>query len=72
MMIPRFETVVVTLASSPVVILNVLLYILISFFFQLEEMMRCPDCYLMSNLRTKNWFCKPCVSLAQFFKALLS
>lgn len=27
---------------------------------ELEEMMRCPDCYLMSNLRTKNWFCKPC------------
>ncbi|XP_068755402.1 zinc finger MYND domain-containing protein 11-like [Montipora capricornis] len=27
---------------------------------ELEEMMRCPDCYLMSNTRTKNWFCKPC------------
>lgn len=27
---------------------------------ELEEMVRCPDCYLMSNLRTKNWFCKPC------------
>ncbi|KAJ7386918.1 hypothetical protein OS493_006953 [Desmophyllum pertusum] len=23
-------------------------------------MIRCPDCYLMSNTRTKHWFCKPC------------
>ena len=30
---------------------------------QLEEMMRCPDCYYMSNARPKSWFCKPCVSI---------
>ncbi|XP_031554353.1 zinc finger MYND domain-containing protein 11-like [Actinia tenebrosa] len=27
---------------------------------ELEEMVRCPDCYLMSNIRTNNWFTKPC------------
>lgn len=42
---------------------NLVLKNLVLFNRQLEEMIRCPDCYLMSNLRTKNWFCKPCVSV---------
>lgn len=36
---------------------------LVLLYRQLEEMIRCPDCYLMSNTRSKNWFCKPCVSM---------
>ncbi|EDO33854.1 predicted protein, partial [Nematostella vectensis] len=27
---------------------------------ELEEMVRCPDCYIQSNVRSANWFCKPC------------
>ncbi|XP_023931028.1 zinc finger MYND domain-containing protein 11 [Lingula anatina] len=28
--------------------------------YDLEEVKRCSDCYKMSNLKPKDWFCRPC------------
>ena len=41
---------------------NVYLVLAVVSCFQLEELERCPDCYMRSNTREKNWFTKPCVS----------
>ena len=32
------------------------------FYFQIDEMNQCQNCYYMSNAKPRNWFAQPCVS----------